>query len=137
MWNFLPKSSDTCEWLNYIFFWWFWTGIFVSFLNVFFKRNYLIHLNLLRHFQSVFSLFSGKVAQLVKCRRVICVFLLNLLMLSNFLKVIVISTSTISYHEALLSANIMSAHLTFLRTQSPEVKGMKEFWKQFRHEVCP
>lgn len=33
------------------------------------------------------------------------------------------------------SANIMSAHLTFLRTQSLEVKGMKAFLKQFCWEV--
>lgn len=71
------------------------------------KLSYLRHLSLLRH-------FPGRVAQLVKWKRVICVFLLNLLVLSSFLKVIVISTSAISDHEA--SANIMRAHLTFLRT---------------------
>lgn len=75
----------------------------------------------MRHFLSVFSVFPGKVAQLVKCKREICVLLLNLLTLSNFLKAIVICTSAISHDEALFSANIMSAHLTFLRI----VKGQR------------
>lgn len=75
----------------------------------------------LKTFPVLLSLFPGRVAQLLKYKRVICVFLLNLLTLSSFLKVIVISTSAISGHEAtLLTSWVLISHSWGCSLQRPK-----------------
>lgn len=122
-WEFTAKSfgrEKKCKCLSFIFFWCFWMSfLFIS--QCIFKGNCLVSfIQILLTHSYLPSLFPGTEAQLVTAQmRELCVSAWSVkLTLSNFQRRLWSVRLPAPDHEAQLSANMVSVHLTFLTTQS-------------------